>query len=139
MLSQTRPTDADAAASGAESAPDLRSENWWPLFARAIVDQTPVRSMLSFRLFLTEQDRAALNLYVTKAGAFTEQSIATGSMFAAYASMALLPVARNDTANHLTRALESNREIGVAKRILMANGRLTSPKRSICCGPRART
>jgi hypothetical protein len=82
--------------------------------------------MLSFRLFLTEQNRAALNLYATRPGAFTEQSTATGSMFAAYASMAMIAAARNDTANHLTRALESNREIGVAMGILMANGKLTS-------------
>ena len=82
--------------------------------------------MLSFRLFLTEENRAALNLYATRPGAFTDQSTATGSMFAAYASMALLAAARQDTANHLTRALETNREIGVAMGILMANGRLTS-------------
>jgi hypothetical protein len=117
-----------AATSGIESAPDLRTENRWPLFARAIVDQTPVRSMLSFRLFLTEQSRAALNLYATRPGAFTEQSTATGAMFAAYASMAMIAAARQDTANHLTRALESNREIGVAMGIMMANGRLTSPQ-----------
>ena len=115
-----------AATNGVESVPDLRTENRWPLFTRAIVDQTPVRSMLSFRLFLTEQNRAALNLYATQPGAFTEQSTATGSMFAAYASMAMIAAARNDTANHLTRALESNREIGVAMGILMANGKLTS-------------
>src|SRR6476659_3942068 len=98
-----------AATNGVESVPYLRTENRWPLFTRAIVDQTPVRSMLSFRLFLTEQNRAALNLYATRPGAFTEQSTATGSMFAAYASMAMIVAARNDTANHLTRALESNR------------------------------
>jgi len=115
-----------AVTNGFELVSDLRTENRWPLFARAIVDQTPVRSMLSFRLFLTEQNRAALNLYATQPGAFTEQSTATGSMFAAYASMAMIAVARNDTANHLTRALESNREIGVAMGILMANGKLTS-------------
>src|SRR6478609_12066845 len=109
---------------GVEMVPDLRTENRWPLFARAIVDQSPVRSMLSFRLFLTEQNRAALNLYATRPGAFTEQSTATGSMFAAYASMALIAAARQDKANHLTRALESNREIGVAMGILMAGGRL---------------
>ena len=111
---------------GVESAPDLRTENRWPLFARAIVDQTPARSMLSFGLFLTEENRAALNLYATRPGAFTEQSAATGSMFAAYASMALLAAARQDKAHHLTRALETNREIGVAMGILMANGKLTT-------------
>lgn len=115
-----------AASNGFELVSDLRTENRWPLFARAIVDQTPARSMLSFRLFLTEEKRAALNLYATRPGAFTDQSTATGSMFAAYASMALLAAARHDKANHLTRALETNREIGVAMGILMANGRLTS-------------
>ena len=65
-------------------------------------------------------------LYATRPGAFTDQSTATGSMCAAYASMALLAAARHDTANHLTRALETNREIGVAMGILMANGKLTS-------------
>jgi hypothetical protein len=117
-----------AASNGFELAADLRTENRWPLFARAIVDQTPARSMLSFRLFLTEQHRAALNLYATRPGAFTDQSTATGSMFAAYASMALLAAARHDTANHLTRALETNREIGVAMGILMAGGKLTGPQ-----------
>jgi hypothetical protein len=111
---------------GVELSPDLRTENRWPLFARAIVEQTPARSMLSFRLFLTEQNRAALNLYATRPGAFTDESTATGAMFAAYASMALLAAARHDTANHLLRALESNREIGVAMGILMGNGKRTS-------------
>ena len=82
--------------------------------------------MLSFRLFLTEQSRAALNLYATRAGAFTDQSSATGAVFAAYASMALLAAARNDKANHLIRALESNREIVLAMGIMIASGKLTS-------------
>ena len=114
------------ATNGVELASDLRTENRWPLFARAIVDQSPARSMLSFRLFLTEKQRAGLNLYATHPGAFTQQSTATGSMFAAYASMALLAAARHDKADHQTRALETNREIGVAMGILMANGKLTS-------------
>ena len=58
-------------------------------------------------------------------GAFTDESTASGSMFAAYSSMALLAAARNDQANHLIRALETNREIGVAMGIMMAGGKLT--------------
>lgn len=116
------------ATNGVESAPDLRTENRWPRFARAIVDQGAARSMLSFRLLLAEENRAGLNLYATQPGAFTDQSTATGSIFAAYASMALLAAVRQDKANHLTRALETNREIGVAMGILMASGKLTSPQ-----------
>ena len=113
------------ATNGVVLANDLSSDTRWPRFVRALVDCTPARSMLSFRLFLTEQDRAGLNLYATRPGAFTDQSTATGAMFAAYASMALLAAARKDQANHLMRALETNREIGVAMGIIMANGKLT--------------
>ena len=107
-------------------ADDLRTDTRWPRFARAIVDQSSARSILSYRLFLTEQNRAGLNLYATHPRAFTDRSIATGAVFAAYASMALLAAARQDQANHLTRALETNREIGVAMGMLMANGQLTN-------------
>jgi hypothetical protein len=113
---------------GVELVPDLSTETRWPLFARAIVEQSPVRSMLSFGFFLTKENRAGLNLYATQPSAFTEQSTATGSMFAAYASMAILAAAEHDRADHLTRALETNREIGVAMGILMAGGRLTRPQ-----------
>ena len=106
--------------------PDLRTDDRWPRFTRAIVAQTPARSILSYRLFLTERARAGLNLYATHPGVFTDLSVATGAVFAAYASMALLAAARQDTANHLLRALETNREIGVAMGILMANGKLTN-------------
>ena len=114
------------AANGFEVASDLSTEDRWPRFARAMVEQTPARSMLSFRLFVTEENRASLNLYATRPGAFTDESAAAGSMFAAYASMALLAAARHEKAAHMTRALDSNREIGVAMGILMANGKLTA-------------
>ena len=114
------------ATNGVVLAQDLPAETRWPRFARAIVEQTPARSILSFRLLVTERSRAGLNLYSTRPRAFTDQSVATGAMFAAYASMALLAAARHETINHLTRALETNREIGVAMGILMANGELTN-------------
>lgn len=113
------------ATNGVILAADLRTDGRWPRFASAMVDETAARGMLSVRLFLTASDRAALNLYTTRPGAFTDQSVATASMFAAYSSMALLAAARGDQVNHLTRALETNREIGVAIGILMAGGKLT--------------
>ena len=106
--------------------PDLRTDDRWPRFTRAIVAQTPARSILSYRLFMIERARAGLNLYATRPGVFTDLSVATGAVFAAYASMALVAAARQDTANHLLRALETNREVGVAMGILMANGKLSN-------------
>ena len=45
------------ATSNVTVAQDLRTDSRWPRFARAMVDQTPARSILSYQLFLTEQQR----------------------------------------------------------------------------------
>ena len=107
------------------AAPDLTNDDQWPEFAAATVAKTPVRSMLSFRLFITDQDRAALTFYADRPGGFTEQSVATGSIFAAYSSMALIAARHAHTAHNLRQALQTNREIGVAMGILMANQHLS--------------
>ena len=104
---------------------DLTVAPEWPVFARRAVAETGVRSMLSYRLFLNDGNRGALNFYAMKPDAFDMSAVATGSIFAAYASMAQLAALHRDLAIHLTRAVESNREIGVAMGILMANKRQT--------------
>jgi ANTAR domain-containing protein/GAF domain-containing protein len=104
---------------------DLAVASEWPTFARRAVAETGVRSMLSFRLFLNDGNRGALNFYAMKPDAFDMSAVATGSIFAAYASMAQLAALHQDQAIHLSRAVESNREIGVAMGILMANKRQT--------------
>jgi ANTAR domain/GAF domain len=104
---------------------DLTMAAEWPTFARRAVEEAGVRSMLSFRLFLNDGNRGALNFYAMKPDAFDVSAVATGSIFAAYASMAQLAALHQDQAIHLTRAVESNREIGVALGILMANKRQT--------------
>jgi len=107
------------------TAPDLTADRQWPLFAAEAVNRTPVRSMISFRLFISDEERAALNLYADRVSAFGEQSAATGAMFAAYTSMALIAARTQGTVHNLRRALETNREIGVAMGILMARDLLT--------------
>jgi len=47
---------------------DLAIDERWPLFSRRAAEETGVRSMLSFRLFLEEDVLGALNLYSRKAG-----------------------------------------------------------------------
>lgn len=101
-------------------ADDLASDEQWPQFAARAVTETGIRSMLSFRLFLTSNDRATLNFYSRQPRAFTPMSQSTGAIFASYASLVLLNQLHSDTNMHLKRALESNREIGMAMGILMA-------------------
>jgi hypothetical protein len=99
---------------------DLALDQQWPRFARRAVSETGVRSMLSFRLFLTESERAALNFYSLRPQAFESSSLATGAIFASYTSLLLLNLHHEDKSMHLERALESHREIGMALGILMA-------------------
>jgi hypothetical protein len=99
---------------------DLSTDRQWPNFAPRAVELTGVRSMLSFRLFLTGNQRGALNFYATSPRALGEQVVSLGAVFASYASLTLLNEVHRDQVMNLERALESNREIGVAIGILMA-------------------
>lgn len=104
---------------------DLSNDQQWPRFARRAVEATGVRSMASFRLFLAEDRRGALNFYSVESRAFDELAIGVGALFASYASLALLNDLHRERAMSLERALESNREIGIAMGILMARNLCT--------------
>lgn len=99
---------------------DLSRDQQWPKFARRAVAETGVHSMASYRLFLSEGVRGALNFYSADAQAFDELALSVGAMFAGYASLTLLNELHQDKVMHLERALESSREIGTAMGILMA-------------------
>ncbi|MCC6496961.1 MAG: GAF and ANTAR domain-containing protein [Propionibacteriaceae bacterium] len=103
---------------------DLALDGRYPRFApRAL--ELGVRSMLSTRLFLAEHDRAALSLYSHRPAAFEPDQLALAAIFASYASLVLVNRLSEDKITRLERALESNREIGVAMGILMAQRRWT--------------
>ncbi len=68
---------------------DLTTEMRWPRFSRRAVETTGVRSMLAFRMFLAADTLGSLNLYSKHPQAFTEESLAVGTIFAAHASVAL--------------------------------------------------
>ncbi len=63
---------------------DLDGERRWPRYAQALSRRTPVRCVLSFQL--PAKDSAALNLFGLEAGAFGDESVATGALFAAHVS-----------------------------------------------------
>ncbi len=103
---------------------DLSADPLFPRFGPAAV-QLGVRSMLSTRLMLSQTNRAALNLYATEAFAFQPAHLPIAAIFSSYASLLLINQLLDDQVVNLERALESNREIGVAMGILMAAGRYT--------------
>ncbi|MCW2523876.1 MAG: hypothetical protein JWO63_2211 [Frankiales bacterium] len=107
-------------------AADLSADGEWPVFGPRAYAETGIRSMLCLRLFLTGEHRASLNFYSPEPAAFDEASLATAAMFAAYASLVQLNTVHKDANMNLQRALESNREIGVAMGILMARNLFTS-------------
>jgi hypothetical protein len=109
-----------------QHADDLDAEDRWPEFAIAAVQQTPVRSVLSYRLAV-DQDRpiGSLNLYATTPHAFTPETVRETADVAGQATIALAYLAERQTRLELDAALSSNRRIGAALGILMARHRLT--------------
>ncbi|HEV2887860.1 MAG TPA: GAF and ANTAR domain-containing protein [Jatrophihabitans sp.] len=105
---------------------DLASERRWPGFGERAVDEVGVRSMLSFRMFLEDDDLiAGLNFYSGKPEAFDENDQTVGLLLATHGALALSALRRGETAAHLARALESNREIGVAMGVLMTQHKIS--------------
>ncbi len=104
---------------------DLRTEGRWPSFSRRAVEETGVRSMLSFRLFVEGDTIGALNLYARRPAAFDEQARTVGTVLAAHAAVALTAARQQERADQLQDALGSSREIGMAMGVLMGRGGLT--------------
>lgn len=100
---------------------DMATEIRWPRFARAALGRG-VRSMLSFRLFVTDDTLGALNLFSDHSAAFDEESQLVGAVLAQHASIAMIGVAAEA---QFDRALASRDLIGQAKGILMCREHLT--------------
>lgn len=98
----------------------------WPQFAAAAVEETPVRSMLSFRLAVeADAPMASLNIYATRPRAFTSEALRMASELSEPGALALAYVIERETRRGLEKALESNRRIGAAIGILMVRRRLS--------------
>lgn len=105
---------------------DLASEERWPGFGPRAAHECGVLSMLSFRMFLEDDDLiAGLNFYSSKPNAFDEHDRTVGLLLATHGALAVSAMQRGQTAAHLTRALASNREIGVAMGVLMTQHKIS--------------
>jgi GAF domain-containing protein len=132
---------------GTFESDDLRVDTRWPAFGPRAAEMG-ISSLLSFRLHTSshddeiKQDTAAppsepdavtlgaLNLYARDRDAFGDADHQTGSLFAAYASVALEAAeaygGAQAQAEGLRIALESRDVIGQAKGILMAREHITA-------------
>ena len=104
---------------------DLCVDGRWPAFSRRAAEETGVRSMLSFRLFVQGDTIGALNLYSREPAAFDLHGRVTGTVLAAHAAIALTSARERQHAQHLEEALRSNREIAMAMGVLMGRGGMT--------------
>jgi hypothetical protein len=102
---------------------DVEAETRWPRYAEALMKQTPVRSVLSFQL--AAQESAALNLFAESPGAYDDEAMSTGAIFAAHATNLVALYEAQDEATNLESALNSNRRIGTAMGVLMAHHKVT--------------
>lgn len=101
---------------------DLETDERWPDYrARAL--ELGVRSMISFRLFVTDDSMGALDMYSKNPNAFDRRSRIVGQVFAAQASVAVKAAM---TEAGLQTALRSRDVIGQAKGIVMARYRITA-------------
>ncbi|MHA7189140.1 GAF and ANTAR domain-containing protein [Arthrobacter sp. MDT2-16] len=102
--------------------PSLRDEPRWPDFARRAWD-AGARSMLSFQLFVDDDNLGALNLYGAEVGEFGEDYEQVGLLIAAHAAIALSDA---QEISNLNAALITRDVIGQAKGILMERHKLTA-------------
>jgi GAF domain-containing protein len=101
---------------------DLRAGPRWPKFARRAVD-LGVLSILSFQLFVEDDNMGALDVYGDKVNAFDEEAESTGLLLASHAAVAM--AASRDVTN-LHAAMDTRDVIGQAKGILMERYKIAS-------------
>lgn len=108
-------------------ADDLRTGTQWPEFGRRAAESEGIVSMLSFRLYLEQDDGliAGLNCYATQPHAFDDVSLMIGLLLATHGALAVHAAVKHEKANNLEFALKSSREIGIAMGVLMNQYKVT--------------
>jgi GAF domain-containing protein len=95
---------------------DLNVDERWPLYQRYALEQTPIRSILAYELFVDGGSMAALNFYADRPRAFTDESVELGNVYATHIALAWSMMRRQD---QFRSALASRDIIGQAKGVVM--------------------
>ena len=96
---------------------DLATDDRWPLFRRDALAETPIKSILSFRLFASAETMGALNLYSEQPNAFDDEAEEIGYVIATHAALAW---DARPPKGQFRSVLASRDIIGQAKGMLMA-------------------
>ena len=106
---------------------NTEEDDRWPTYLRRVAAEFGVRSMLSHRLQLDDRGASicGLNVYSTRPHGFPPADVELGHLLATHAGVAIAAVGIAAKAAHLERALDTNRDIGVAMGILMAGHKVT--------------
>lgn len=95
---------------------DMSADTRWPRYSREAIELTPVRSVLSFQMFVEAKAMAALNFYAERPHAFDEECAEIGLIFATHTAIAWNVIRQED---QFRSALASRDIIGQAKGMLM--------------------
>ncbi|GAA4542550.1 GAF and ANTAR domain-containing protein [Mycobacterium paraffinicum] len=95
---------------------DLTEEQRWPRYRRHALEETPIRSILSFELFVDRGSVAALNFYAESPHTFHDDAVELGAVYATHIALAWSIMRRQD---QFRSALASRDMIGQAKGIVM--------------------
>ncbi len=95
---------------------DLETDDRFPLYRRDALEQTPIRSVMAFQMFIAGETMGALNVYAEEPHAFGQASRDIGLIFAAHSSVAWNSARRDE---QFRRALASRDTIGQAKGMIM--------------------
>jgi transcriptional regulator with GAF, ATPase, and Fis domain len=95
---------------------DLKADDRFPLYRRDALEQTPIRSVMAFQMFIAGETMGALNVYAEEPCAFGQASRDIGLIFAAHSSVAWNSARRDE---QFRRALASRDTIGQAKGMIM--------------------
>jgi hypothetical protein len=107
---------------------DLAHDARWPEYGARASTELGWSSMLSYRLsshLMPDEVIAGLNIYAKHHAAFDDTAVHTGLLLATHGALAVAAQSSAERAGHLEHALRSNREIGVAMGILMAQHHVT--------------
>jgi GAF domain-containing protein len=95
---------------------DLEHDIRFPNYRRDVLDQSPIRSVMAFQLFIADETMGALNVYAEKPNAFGPETREIGLIFAAHSSVAWNSARRDE---QFRQALASRDVIGQAKGMIM--------------------